>query len=41
LFGAIDIPPGQESLGWDGKFNGEDMQPGVFVYTAELLYEDV
>jgi len=40
LFGAIDIPPGQESLGWDGKFNGEDMQPGVFVYTAELLYED-
>jgi gliding motility-associated-like protein len=40
LFGKVDLTPGVEVEGWDGTFNEKPMQPGVYVYTAELLYED-
>jgi hypothetical protein len=37
---AEGLTPGVEADGWDGTFNDKPMQPGVYVYTAELLYED-
>ncbi|HZV43959.1 MAG TPA: gliding motility-associated C-terminal domain-containing protein, partial [Saprospiraceae bacterium] len=40
LFGGVGLTPGDEEHGWDGTFNEKPMQPGVYVYTAELLYED-
>jgi gliding motility-associated-like protein len=40
LFGKTDLTPGQESLGWDGTFQDKEMQSGVYVYVAELKYED-
>lgn len=41
LFEGIDLMPGVEQDGWDGKFNGKPMQPGVYVYIAKLDFEDV
>ncbi|HXR81802.1 MAG TPA: gliding motility-associated C-terminal domain-containing protein, partial [Saprospiraceae bacterium] len=40
LFGKTDLPPNIENRGWDGRFHEQDMPPGVYVYTAELVYED-
>ncbi len=31
---------GDQSAGWDGKFGGEVMTPGVFVYHAQVIYAD-
>lgn len=27
-------------IGWDGKHNGEELKPGVFVYYAKIVYSD-
>jgi gliding motility-associated-like protein len=40
LFENKDMTPGDESLGWDGTFDKEPVQSGVYVYVAELVYED-
>lgn len=32
VFGIRNIPSGEESMGWDGTFQGRKMNPGVFVY---------
>jgi gliding motility-associated-like protein len=40
LFEQNDLTPGNELEGWDGKFRGEPMAPGVYVYVAKLEYED-
>lgn len=40
VFRTEDIEPGVPSLGWNGKFNDQDMQSGVYVYVAKLRYED-
>ena len=40
LFDAANVTPGDEQGGWDGKFNGEYVMPGVYVYSAKLVYED-
>ncbi|MBA3900621.1 MAG: gliding motility-associated C-terminal domain-containing protein, partial [Bacteroidetes bacterium] len=29
-----------QSLGWDGNFNGEPQRPGVFVYILEAIHHD-
>lgn len=34
-----EFPAGIEDLGWDGRFAGKEMLPGVYVYQVELLYE--
>ena len=41
LFEATDLEPGLPELGWDGSFRGSPMQPGVYVFIAELEYEDL
>ncbi len=40
VFEKADLTPGIDQEGWDGTFKGEMMQPGVYVYLAELAYED-
>ncbi len=41
VFEKMDGTPGVKEDGWDGKFNGgQYMQPGVYVYSAKLLYDD-
>lgn len=41
IFEKTDLPPGIPQSGWDGTFNGEKIQPGVYVFTAELEYADL
>ncbi len=41
LFDKSNLQPGVEEQGWDGRFKGELMLPGVYVYIAELQYEDI
>lgn len=40
VFETNNILPNNESAGWDGKFNGEPVNPGVFVYLAQLRFVD-
>jgi hypothetical protein len=35
-----NIVPNDPALGWDGRFRGEDMSPGVYVWWAEVEYSD-
>jgi gliding motility-associated-like protein len=35
-----NIPPAVESRGWDGTFAGEELNPGVYVYHAKVIYVD-
>ena len=37
---AQNFQPGDETLGWDGNFNGKKMNPGVYVYHAKILFID-
>ena len=36
VFSNKDFLPNDEDMGWDGRFRGERMQPGVFVYRAAV-----
>lgn len=40
LFLNENIQPGVESAGWDGSFRGQPMQPGVYVWQAEVEFVD-
>ncbi len=40
VFETTNIAPNDERLGWDGRFNGEAVNPGVFVYVAQLRFVD-
>ena len=36
-----DLPPSPDgAVVWDGQFKGKTMQPGVFVYIAEVMFAD-
>ena len=37
VFEKLNFPTGQSSEGWDGRYDNELLNPGVFVYTAELI----
>ena len=32
---------GTSTDGWDGRFNGRDMNPGVYIYYLEIQYKDL
>ena len=32
--------PNDPNFGWDGTHSGQLLNPGVFVYTAEIEYKD-
>ncbi len=40
LFERGPFQPNVENLGWDGTFNGEPLDPAVFVFYAEVEYVD-
>ncbi|MCO6489898.1 MAG: T9SS type B sorting domain-containing protein, partial [Phaeodactylibacter sp.] len=40
VFESTPFEPNIEDLGWDGTFNGEPMDPAVFVFYAEVEYVD-
>jgi gliding motility-associated-like protein len=40
VYDASNLAPGAELQGWDGTFRGERLNPGVFVYLAELEFVD-
>ena len=40
IFEQTDIQPNDYSVGWDGFFKGEKMNPAVFVYFAEIEFKD-
>lgn len=40
LFERFDFLPNVPTLGWDGAYRGEPMNPGVFVWYAEVLLQD-
>ncbi|MBK8568061.1 MAG: hypothetical protein IPN76_33300, partial [Saprospiraceae bacterium] len=35
-----NLAPNDPSKGWDGSFRGEKVDPGVFVWVAEVVYRD-
>lgn len=35
-----DIPPGDPGQGWDGTGRGKILDPGVYVFTARVLFND-
>ena len=41
LFDKSDLTPGVKEEGWDGTHDGKRIMPGVYVYSAELVYEDI
>ncbi len=40
IFVGKDLSPSQPQTFWDGKFKGQFVVPGVYVYSLELLYKD-
>jgi len=40
VFEAENIQPNVPNMGWDGKFRGEFMNPAVFVWYAEVRFND-
>lgn len=40
LFERLNFLPNAPILGWDGSFRGQPMNPGVFVWYAEVLLQD-
>jgi len=40
VFERRTFAPNDHQLGWDGRYRGKEMQPGVFVWYAEVEYVD-
>jgi hypothetical protein len=40
VFQGTDMTPNDVSQGWDGRMNGELLDPAVFAFVAEVLYID-
>lgn len=41
IFEALDIDPENSGqIGWDGRFKGDMMEPGVYIYTAQVSFID-
>lgn len=40
VFEREDIMPNNNMMGWDGRFRGEELNPGIFVYYAEITFAD-
>jgi gliding motility-associated-like protein len=37
---AFDVFPNDATKGWDGRYKGDLLNPGVFAYVAEIVYLD-
>ena len=40
VFNGVDLVPNNVQEGWDGKYNGELQNPGIFVWRAEIMLFD-
>jgi gliding motility-associated-like protein len=40
LFRGTGIPPNNPGIGWNGHFKGKQMNPGVYVYTVQIKFND-
>jgi hypothetical protein len=40
VFGVQDIQPNQQDAGWDGRFRGKNLAPGVYVYYVVVRFID-
>ena len=40
IFESQNFLPGDTSFGWDGTYRGREMDPGVFVYRVEVIFDD-
>ncbi len=40
VFQKSDFPPNDPAEGWDGRFRGEPLNPGVYVYLIELEWKN-
>ncbi|MCB0707161.1 MAG: gliding motility-associated C-terminal domain-containing protein [Saprospiraceae bacterium] len=40
VFQALNIPPNDPKLGWDGSYRGQQMNPAVYVYYFEVEFID-
>ena len=40
IYQADELPPNNPLEGWDGRQKGQNAPEGVYVFTAELLYDD-
>ncbi|MBN8681579.1 MAG: choice-of-anchor L domain-containing protein [Chitinophagales bacterium] len=40
LYEAKDFATNDESMGWDGSFRGEALNPGVYIWVVEAVYRD-
>jgi len=40
LFRKEHVQPNNPADGWDGRFRGSTLNPGVYVYHLEVLYGD-
>jgi|GEM_PF-2088185 len=40
LYSQTDIQPNDASVGWDGRFRGDLMAPGVYVFYIEIVFAD-
>jgi gliding motility-associated-like protein len=40
VFNVNQLSLGDPNLSWDGRFNGEALNPGVFTYKVKVLYGD-
>ena len=40
VYEGIDLPPDDLNAGWDGRFHGKTVNPGVFTWIAEVAYID-
>ncbi|MBK7344295.1 MAG: gliding motility-associated C-terminal domain-containing protein [Saprospiraceae bacterium] len=40
LFSQGDLPVNDPSAGWDGRFRGDRLDPGVYVYVVEIEHSD-
>jgi gliding motility-associated-like protein len=39
MFNIKDVAAGEPSFGWDGLYNSQPVNPGVYIYLVELLVE--
>lgn len=40
MYEAADLPPNDSSTGWDGTFKTQELEEGVYLYQANVLYFD-
>jgi len=40
VYQGSDLKPDEVSKGWDGRFRGEPMSPGTYVYTVKVVFTD-